>query len=190
MARSDYAWTGIPPYDVYAAVVRAGSFPGTESPLLSTANFVALMERCEANDTHWLVPLAWFWEEGHEITAPGLVAASVNNPAGTKWAPGLGFGAYNSGIPADTGGTYAGYPDMGRFFDTFFQTLTNDMIGPYFNAGELERAANAYVNGPQFADRSTDANGTPIERAQRYIEWRERLDAESLGPTAQVGQRT
>src|ERR687893_228412 len=129
--------------DHYSRIIRAGTLPGHSSPMASGDNYDALMEQSRTFNIDPRIGLAWCWAEGHFASDPGLVAAPVFNFGGIKWAGQPG--AYDSGIPADTGGTYAGFPNVGRYYFELYRTLNNAHVGPFFRAGDLYGAARKYT---------------------------------------------
>ena len=130
----------------YDAIVADGSFQGVASPMLTAADYqslVAVMQPANINP-RW--GLAITWAEGHDGTDPGLAAASVNNLGGIKWVGQAG--ATDSGIPADTGGTYAAFPDLTAYWSDVVRILGNEIIGPSWAAGDLIAVAEHWTNGP------------------------------------------
>src|SRR5690348_8532865 len=107
----------------YRDIIRSGTLPGYTSPMDTDADYAALIAVTRADNMNPRWPLAFTWAEGHDGSDPGLVAARVNNLGGVKW---IGqSGAYDSGIPADTGGTYAGFPDLTGYYQEFVRIMHN-----------------------------------------------------------------
>lgn len=129
----------------YDAIITAGSM-GNPSPMHGQANDDALMAAAQSIDVDPRVLMAGLLFEDHFGGDPnGAAAASVNNLSGIKWAGQAS--ATDSGIAADTGGTYAKFATLGDFFKEYARTLTNQYIGPYFEAGDLANAWSVYITG-------------------------------------------
>jgi hypothetical protein len=134
---------------------------GAVSPLRTEATYRTLIEATSdpARPVDPRLPLAFAWSEGHMMTDRGLAAAVVGNPWGVKFvdAP----WTYDSGIPADTGGTYAGYANFGAAVRDWLRIMHNSIIGPDFEAGNLIGVVEHYTNGP----------GTGHNKADRYYRY-------------------
>jgi hypothetical protein len=144
LSRSAYSYTDLA-LDQYDAIIMAGSM-GNASPMHGKENYDALLAACQSIDADPRVLLAGLLFEDHFGGDPnGAAAASVNNFSGIKWA-GQAI-ATDSGVPADTGGTYARFATIGLFFQEYARTLVNQYIGPYFKAGDLANAWSVYITG-------------------------------------------
>jgi hypothetical protein len=141
--RASYNFTALSA-DQYEAIVDAGDM-GLESPMHGQENYQGLMAAAKGIDADPRVLLSGLLFEGHMGADPNLVAASVNNLSGIKWAGQAS--ATDSGIPADTGGTYAAFATLTAFFGEYARTLVNEYIGPYFNAGDMANAWSVYIQG-------------------------------------------
>ena len=130
----------------YSAIIKAGTLPGYTSPMDTDADYASLIAVTKSDNMNPRWPLAFTWAEGHDGSDPGLVAARVNNLGGVKWVG--QSGAYDSGIAADTGGTYAGFPDLTGYYQEFVRIMHNSIIGPHYEAGDLISAVEHYTNGP------------------------------------------
>lgn len=154
----------------YDAIVQDGSFQGVASPMLNAADYqslVAVMQPANINP-RW--PLAICWAEGHDGTDPGLVAAGVNNLGGIKWVGQAG--ATDSGIPADTGGTYAAFPDLTAYWTEVVRVLGNEIIGPSWAAGDLIGVAEHWTNGP----------GTGHNKVDQFVRYCQEWPADGVAP--------
>lgn len=144
MDRSSYAFHPLSQQQ-YQTIVSLGSFANTPSPMLNKADYDSLIAVMKDADIDPRLPLAFVWSEGHMGTDPGLVAASVNNFGGIKYSSAAG--TTDSGIPADTGGTYAAFPDLSFYWREWVRIMNNSIIGPDFAAGNLIGVVEHYTNG-------------------------------------------
>jgi hypothetical protein len=153
MNRSDYAFHPLS-WEQYQAIIQHGSFPNVPEPMLNRPDYDSLLAVLQPANIDPRLGLAFTWAEGHDGTDPGLVAASVNNLGGIKYsgAP----GTYDSGIPADTGGTYAGFPDLTAYWREWVRIMNNSIIGPSFKSGNLVSAVEHYTNGPGTGHNKVD----------------------------------
>jgi hypothetical protein len=162
-------------YAQYQAIIATGTIPGRTSPMLNEPDYHALIGVMQQAQIDPRLPLAFTWSEGHHGSDPGLVAAGVNNLGGIKYvgAP----GTFDSGIPADTGGTYAGFYDLRPYYIEWVRIMNNDIIGPCFRAGDLICAVEHYTNGP----------GTGHNKVAKYEEYVSDYPASAVTPPATGG---
>lgn len=133
-------------WDQYQQIITTGTMAGRTSPMLNRPDYDALIGAMQDAQIDPRLPLAFTWSEGHHGSDPGLVAAAYNNLGGIKYsgAP----GTYDTGIAADTGGTYAGFPDLRPYYVEWVRIMQNNIIGPDFRSGNLIGAVEHYTNGP------------------------------------------
>lgn len=144
----------------YFAIVDDGTEPGRASPLRTPESYAALVGMCEPVPVDPRLPLAFAWAEGHMGSDPGLAAMPVNNFLGVKFVG--QDGATDSGIAADTGGTYAGFADLAACWREWLRIMRNSIIGPAFASGDLVGVVEHYTNGP-----GTGHN--KIDQYERYV---------------------
>lgn len=144
MRRSDYTFTPLS-WEQYDAIIRSGTMPGYTSPMRNREDYDSLIAVMQAADIDPRLPLAFTFCEGHHGSDPGLVAAGVHNLGGVKFV--RQAGATDSGIEADTGGTYAAFSDLTVYWREWVRIMGNSIIGPDFRAGNLIGAVEHYTNG-------------------------------------------
>jgi hypothetical protein len=164
-------------FEQYEAIVNAGSM-GMTSPMLGQENYQGLMLASKGINSDARVLLSGLLWEGHFGTDPGLAAAEVLNLSGIKWAGQRS--ATDSGIPADTGGTYAAFATLTAFFGEYARTLVNEYIGPYFEAGDMANAWSVYIQG-----RPNSGHGQ--ERVDQWAYYRDHYPPQdTAGPVSGV----
>lgn len=159
MQRSDYAWHDLT-YEQYQAIIRSGTMSGCTSPMLNVPDYNSLIAVMQEANIDPRLPLAFTFCEGHHGSDPGLVAAVVNNLGGVKFVGAAG--TTDSGIPADTGGTYAAFPDLSVYWREWVRIMNNSIIGPDFRAGNLIGVVEHYTNG-------IGTGHNKVEKWQQYL---------------------
>ena len=144
----------------YGAIVDDGTLAGRVSPLRTHEAYAALIATTQPANVDPRLPLSFVWAEGHFGSDPGLAAAGVQNYGGIKWVG--QDGATDSGIAADTGGTYAAFADVAAYWREWLRIMQNGIIGPDFAAGNLVGVVEHYTNGP-------GTGGEKITQYERYV---------------------
>lgn len=136
----------------YSSIVTSG-------PLANAGAYAQLVKAAQAAGIDPRILLATLKYEGQFGTDPNLAAASVNNYSGIKYANQPG--AYDSGIRADNGGTYAGFDSLTEFFAALAKNLSTGIYESLFKTGDFRAIATRYVAGyaqPTMAQESNINN--------------------------------
>jgi TP901 family phage tail tape measure protein len=117
----------------------------TRGPLANPTAYAQIVKAAQDANVDPRLLLATMQFENSYGTNISAGQLNANNLAGIKY---IGqSGAYNSGVPADNGGTYAGFNSLPEFFAALARNMKDSPYDKAFAAGDYRGIAQTYVTG-------------------------------------------